>query len=404
VTSRQLRLRFRWVLQTLHRWAGLATAAFLFVAGFTGALIAWDHELEEVFAPSMVHAEWDGPPLTALELADRLEAAEPHVYVSYLPLNLEPDHTLSIFAQARTDPETGAPFEVAADQFAMDPVRGEVQAARRWGALTLRPIGLMPMLYKLHYSLHLPFVGGVDSGALFMGIVAMVWTLDCFVALLLAFPSRRSWRKSFAFRWRAGGPAFLFDLHRSGGVWLWLAVLVIAFTAISMNLGPWVVRPAVAAVSEVEPDMWDEREMRFPPPPASVDRRQALSTAIEVAEERSWEGPPGAIFFSEPHGMYSIGFFEAGMDHGDGSLGNNWVYVDAGTGEVLGQLEPGTGSLGDLFLQAQFPLHSGRILGTVGRALVSLLGVAIAVLSATGVWLWARKRIRRARRPQAVAS
>ena len=43
-------------------------------------------------------------------------------------------------------------------------------------------------------------------------------------------------------------------------------------------------------------------------------------------------------------------------------------------------------------MQAQFPLHSGRILGLPGRILVSLLGLAVAMLSLTGVVIWMRKR------------
>jgi uncharacterized iron-regulated membrane protein len=57
---------------------------------------------------------------------------------------------------------------------------------------------------------------------------------------------------------------------------------------------------------------------------------------------------------------------------------------------------PGEGSAGDIFLQAQFPLHSGRIFGVAGRVAVSILGLAVAVLSATGVIIWARRRKRRA--------
>lgn len=49
-----------------------------------------------------------------------------------------------------------------------------------------------------------------------------------------------------------------------------------------------------------------------------------------------------------------------------------------------------------MFLQAQFPLHSGRILDLPGRVLVSLMGLVAAVLSLTGVLLWARKQRARA--------
>ena len=53
---------------------------------------------------------------------------------------------------------------------------------------------------------------------------------------------------------------------------------------------------------------------------------------------------------------------------------------------------PGEGSAGDIFMQAMFPLHSGRILGVGGRVLMSLMGLAVATFSITGVLLWARKR------------
>jgi uncharacterized iron-regulated membrane protein len=50
-----------------------------------------------------------------------------------------------------------------------------------------------------------------------------------------------------------------------------------------------------------------------------------------------------------------------------------------------------------------FPLHSGRILGVTGRVLMSLTGVLVAMLCATGVLIWARKRRSRAVHRRATA-
>ncbi|HRB97292.1 MAG TPA: PepSY-associated TM helix domain-containing protein, partial [Nitrosomonas sp.] len=58
---------------------------------------------------------------------------------------------------------------------------------------------------------------------------------------------------------------------------------------------------------------------------------------------------------------------------------------------------PGSGSAGDIFLDAQFPLHSGRILGLPGRIMISILGLLVAMLSVTGIIIWQRKRWARAR-------
>jgi len=51
----------------------------------------------------------------------------------------------------------------------------------------------------------------------------------------------------------------------------------------------------------------------------------------------------------------------------------------------------GEGSAGDVFLQAQYPLHSGRILGLTGRIVVSVTGLVVA-MSVTGVLIWLKKR------------
>ena len=85
------------------------------------------------------------------------------------------------------------------------------------------------------------------------------------------------------------------------------------------------------------------------------------------------------------------------QDHGDGGLGNPWLYFDAHSGQAAGAEVPGTGSAGDLVMQAQFPLHSGRSIGIPGRLLVSLMGLLVALLSLTGVLLWAKKRAARVR-------
>lgn len=387
----------RRVLGLLHRWLGLFTAVFLFIAGATGAVISWDHELDAALNPAFYHSQ-EGPQRSALDLADAVEAADPHAQVSYLPLAAVPGETLQLSVEPRIDQATGEPYALDYNELALNPVTGEEQGRRFWGDASLSRENLLPFLYKLHYSLELPPVGGYDIGTLFMGVVAIVWVIDAFVSLVLAFPRARSWRKSFAFRWRRGGHALTFDLHRSGGVWLWLLVLVVAVTAVSMNLRPQVVVPVVSSLSTLTPNPFDARAPR---PPAgqvapAISRRQALQLAEAEAMQRGWTQPAGALLYSPEYGAYGVGFFAPGNDHGDGGLGNPWLYIDAADGSPAGADIPGTGSAGDLFLQAQFPLHSGRILGLAGRVLMTLLGLAIATLSATGVVIWWRKRRARA--------
>lgn len=392
----------------LHRWFGVATALFLLMAGSTGAVIAWDQELDAALNPVFFAAKSAAPARSPLELANRIEAADPRLQVTYLPLTTERGHTLKMGVRARTDPATGRPYELGFNQLAVDPATGDIQARREQGAVSISRLELIPFIYKLHYSLHLPTRGGIDLGMWLMGIVGIVWLFDSVIAIVLAFPSPKSWCKSLMFRVRRGGYALTFDLHRSGGVWVWALLMVIALTSISMNLTNPVMRPLVSLLSPLSSTPFSNRELAAPLQPAAppLSRERIVTLAQAAARRDGLDAPAGGLFYSPELNAYGVGYFEPGNDHGSAGLGNAWLFWNAQTGKPTGAQIPGRGSAGDIFMQAQFPLHSGRIIGLTGRILVSTTGVVVAILSATGLLIWLKKaRAKaRARRRSATAS
>lgn len=389
----------RQFLTLLHRWAGLLLAVFLFIAGLTGAIISWDHELDEWLNPHLFKRQNEGELVSPLILADQLEVSDPRILITWLPLLTEPDENLGVSVKGRLDPAMGKAFDLSFNQIALDPVNGEIRGARMWGDISLSRENFIPFLYKLHYSMHIPDAFGLELGILFMGILAIVWAIDCFIALWISFPHFQAWRKSFAFRWQQGGYKLNFDLHRSGGVWLWALLLILAVTAISMNLKQEVMRPLVSAFSTLSPNPFS---LRIPNPhdvpiEPAITRHEIVQHASIEAKKRNWDIPLGGMFYDTEYGIYGVTFHEPGQDHANFGLGNPWLYFDGQNGSYLGERIPGSGSAGDIFLDAQFPLHSGRILGLPGRILISMLGLAVAILSVTGVIIWQRKRLARAR-------
>lgn len=392
---------------TLHRWFGLAAAVFLFVSGATGAVISWDHELDEWLNPQLFHARSapaeGAATLPVDELVARIERADPRVRVTFMPLVTEPGHTFVAFVQPRVDPATGRLYEPGYNQVALDPASGEIQARREWGKVSLTRENLLPFLYKLHYTMHIPDGFGVELGMWFMGLLAIAWVLDTLIALVISFPRPAQWRRSFAFRWREGGHRLTFDLHRSGAMWVYGLVLLLAITSVGMNLREQVMRPVVSWFSTLSPSPFASRTPA--PETQPIEPRLTLAQAVDAAQReahaRGISAAPGGAFVSTQFGVWGVGFYGADNSHGDGGLGNPWIYIDSRTGLPAGADVPGTGSAGDIVMQSLFPLHSGRILGVPGRVLISLMGALVAMLSVTGVLIWARKR--RARRHVATA-
>jgi uncharacterized iron-regulated membrane protein len=103
----------------------------------------------------------------------------------------------------------------------------------------------------------------------------------------------------------------------------------------------------------------------------------------------------GYAFYSPEFGIYAVSFRAEGEDpHGAAGMVKQ-ILLDGNDGRVLDSQIPWTGTAADVFLQLQFPIHSGRIFGIPGRAAMSLFGIVVAVLSATGIVIWFKKRAAR---------
>ena len=185
-----------------------------------------------------------------------------------------------------------------------------------------------------------------------------------------------------------------FDIHRAFSLWTWGVLLVVAFTAFSLNLNREVFTPLMRMVSNYTPT---PVEMRQPTSPDQVvEPKLSMADILKIATadgaKRGWSAPAGSIFLAQTYGAYRVSFFEPDDDHGAGGVGPSQLFYDAMDGRPLGAKLPWTGTAADIFAQAQFPMHSGRILGLPGRILISLMGLVVAALSVTGVVIWWRKR------------
>ena len=375
----------------MHRYVGLAMAGFLVMSGLTGSIIAFNHELDEWLNPSLFERQTEGPALSPIALIDAIERQEPKIYVSFFEFEEEPDHNAVAFVQPRENPETGAPYEVGFTQVFADPATGEVRGKREWGAIALDLPHLIPFLYKLHYSLHIPGAYGL----LLMGVVAILWTIDCFVGFYLTLPQVppfwRRWKTTWKIKHPASAHRRNLDLHRAGALWLWPVLFVVALSGIALNLPDQVFRPALSIFSDLSPGIGDlaaERlKIEYDTPPI-MDMEDALAAAAPVAAERGIEEPATMLWYPRDYSAIGVGF---GEGHGTG-LGPSWIFFDDHTRELIHVQIPGTGSAGDTFFEAQFPLHSGQIVGLPGRILISASGLIVAMLSITGVVIWAKKR------------
>lgn len=401
-------------ISLIHRYVGLIMAVFLLIAGLTGAILAWYHELDAMLNPQLMQIRAPSPdaqPLSPFVLREHVKARYPEAWVNYISLNNRPDAAAVFSLEGAIDSKTGQPIDLPNDEIFLNPYTGAVLGERKWGAITQGWHNLLPFIYKLHYALALD-----QLGMLLMGVVATLWTVDCFVGAYLTFPAssrkqssisrntvRQSWWKrwwpAWKVRWQGGRYKLNFDLHRAGGLWPWVMLFVLAWSGVAFNLKE-VYHPVMQTLFTMQPDQ-DEVIPKLP----EMQIKPGMSWPVALQIGRKLMADLSQIKGFSVRYENSLGYNPltgvfryqvlSDLDVGDQYAGTN-VYFDSNTGDQVGFYLPTGETSGDTITSWLMTLHTAMIWGIPFKIFVTFVGLAVAMLSVTGVYIWWKKR--RARR------
>lgn len=398
-----------WVL--IHRWGGLAMAGLLLVVGITGSLLAFYPELERLINPRFYTTRSACEPLGLGELAVTAAALVPDGQVNGMLLEANQGATLVLLG-----PRSGvAPLSF--DNLFLDSCTGEELARRHFGSIADGWINFMSFVYQLHYALA---VG--STGILVLGICALLWTIDCFVSAYLTIPARKRkprlpapplstrnssecrlwwqrWKPAWKIRWGAKAYKLNFDLHRAGGLWLWIALLVFAWSSIYMNLGDTVYTRLTRAFLEYREPWTELGPSEHPLAAPRLGWREAQAVGERLMDEQAKlygfkVERPIALRLDRAHGAY-VYVVRSSRDIQD-KRGRTRLFFSADTGEFKLLLLPTGQYAGNTATSWLIALHEANVFGLPYRIFVCILGLSVAMLSVTGVYIWWKKH--RARR------
>lgn len=367
----------------LHRWLGITLAAFVVLAGATGSLLAFHHEIDALLVPDLHRVAPTSSRASLDAIAADIEREAPDLVVGYFVFAPgSPAASVRVVMNTRQAADAGKLDRESAlhKEFYADPYSGAILGSRNWGETGTTRAHWVPMLYRLHMSL---FAG--EAGQWITGIVAFLLMISILAGLGLVLLRRRVLRGVLRVKWSAGRGRAFFDLHRTTGLLLAVPLVVIAFTGLYMNL-PSIIEPMVRSVSS------------FTERPAAV-RNAGLPRAATWS--MGWDEALARARLSQPHGNVAVmgraearGYYQVRFMTANDIVdaGTTRIFVHGRTGEIVGRFEDRNGTAADVLKIWQFPLHSGQAFGLPGRLAVLLLGLAPIVLAVTGVWLWMRRR------------
>ena len=410
----------------IHRYTGLVMAAFLFMAGMTGALLAFHDELDALFNQRLAVVEQaQTPPLSIATLHEKVSSRYLEYGFSTMPVAIEPNRAV-VFAVDKYKGDIKVDPEPLFQEVYINPYTADIIGVRDKDEWAWR--NTMWKVFWLHRELLLG-----DIGKLVLGIIALVWTINCFIGFYLTLPravkknhaprqdlaKRRAslltrWLPAWKIRRNTNAFKLNYDVHHAFGLWLWLMLFVIAWSSVGFNLQQ-VYRPVMQAVVGLDGNKGKEGKSNKADKPSEQVKpvRNATANAVNKAnsidylsKQANIAAQKNGLTIQQLLGMRWVEDdqqwqmrFKTTQDIGKKS-GASSMTVNARDGSVEKvNFAYQNASFGNKVDQWLSTLHMGHISHGAGhlayQIFLALIGVAVAVLSGTGVYLWWKGRQQR---------
>lgn len=362
--------RARVLVRQIHLWLGLSVGLLFVVLGLTGSALVFYTGIDAALHPAIQAGQngpapgWNSPAWNSPAWDRALATGSTRWHGAHGKWTFEVTGEDGAIP-ARYYPAPGHHGDREMVWFSPDGTR--IVRAEPWGGY------LMSWIYDLHMQL---LAGEFGSQVVGWSGIAMLVLL---VSGVLAWWPRGSWRKALAFKRDAAPIRRLRDLHKLSGLWSMGLLFVLVATGVLLALPA--VTQALLAPAAV-------------PAPTSVERGGRQITIVEALGASRRALPDGRVVFVDVPGARNGSIRVRIQVPGDPHrrFPGSYVFVDRFSGRVLAVHDirhAGTGTAVASWIRT---LHDGTVLGMATRVLAVLLGFVPALLCATGILHWLRRR------------
>ncbi len=381
-------LKLKRFIGPLHLWVGLASGAFVFIISLAAALFVFEKELTDLFHRGTVFIEpSEAPPLPLAELFAIAQAAVPDEPVH--SVDWEGGSRAYMFTTWKLSDKWGWTFWSEYDHWKhiyVNPHTGKVQGIVNQ---LYNPIYLFRMLHQqllLRYEIghHIVAV----STFLFFGMILS--------GLVLWWPrNKAALKQGLLIKTKSGNRRLNYDLHRVGGLYAYLFVLLLGATGLVWSYKWWT--NGIYRLLGQDPATVFENSKPPPLPSAEGEIHNPLDLAwLDMQTRRpDWNhlslSLPGA-WGGDDKDLYAYLRFD-----GSNSGWDTWdeYRYHPQTGEAYHQFVHEEKSIGEKWRNSNYAIHVGSIYGWPSKILAFCVSLFAASLPVTGFLIWRGRSKRR---------
>jgi uncharacterized iron-regulated membrane protein len=350
----------------IHLWAGILVSVYVVIIALTGAILVFEDELTSTTLPAGLSA-FDSARMASIPtVMQKFQHAYPGAHVSEIdtPWPVVPAYRLRA---ARPD---GREFNLIADS--------------QTAVLRAQPQTWVNWMHDLHVYLLL----GSAYGEQINGVGAAILLLLCITGLLLWWQGLKNWSRALLIDLHRNWRRINFDAHHAIGIW---TLAIVVWWSISGVYFGWY-KQFVSVVNAISP-LQGMAAPQLPAPLSSGTQRATLPEILAAAQQAS---PHGRLFgLSDPSLTGTLVYAQMDLRAPGDFSHRDIVAIDTTNARVLSIWHYGQNhSAGDWIMWSMHPLHFGTLWGLGVKIIWFLLGLSLAILTATGVIMYWNRYLR----------
>lgn len=345
----------------IHLYLSLAAGAIIMITCLTGAILVFEHELQELFHPDRYHVKATGTRLPLQQLVDNVKKDIGKGKINGVKVYSDSTRTVEIAFSPKKD-ERRTAF--------VDPYTGVI----------VEKYHHRESFFYWVMDLHRWMLGG-DIGKMIVGAATLIFLFILITGLILWWPkSRNALRARLKLKLDGGWKRINHDLHIVLGFYSMIFLFIFAFTGLAwsfewFNKGIYAVTGSPMKPAKAPEVTYD-----------SVTKKITLDAAYEVAAAQS----PGAEFFNiqmpkDSVSTYTVNVLRAGAIH---ESANDAYYISPYTGELKGTMKWEERNTGQRVRSTFKPVHVASIYGLPSKIIGLIVCLFGASFPVTGVILW----------------
>lgn len=343
-----------------HLYLSVLAGVFIFIFGITGCIMAFENELEHILHAKLYKVKPNGSPQSFGSLTQRLDSLYPGDTISLVNGSTVPDIAYQVYYPGK---------KVCINQYTGE-ILGVEYEEDKWSAA-------LRIIHQLH--LRLAFRDSHDTGKSIMSWAGLSMTIILITGIILWWK-----QKTIRIDFKSSSKRLWYDSHQLAGFAFFLLLLTISVTGTIIGFEKSVM-PLAYSITGSAPNKFPNPKVEEVPGVKMI----SLDSAMAIAQTLIPGATPFSVNVPQPGDAYVVRLrYPEDITVG----GRSRVVINPYTTDVLFAEGSRTAPMGTRLLNINRTIHTGDVLGKVGKLVASLISIVAAFQLVSGFTVWFKKK------------